>query len=62
MGSAVVLMCCAHSLRLRYDVNVADEVCVALLRMMVLSPDGNSYAFLKSLMKEKSSLYVLVHS
>ena len=59
MASAVVLMCCAHSVR-GYAINVVDEVCIALLRMMALPPDGGGYEFIRSLMKEKESLYVIM--
>ena len=51
---AAVLMCCAcrilHSL-------FNDKTSVALLRMMALPPDGESFKFLGSLMKGKDSRY-----
>ena len=60
MASAVVLMCCAHSVDKCCGIKIAEDVCIALLRMMALTPDGGGYDFIRSLMKEKESLYVIM--
>ena len=57
MASALVLMCCAHSVS-GYGITVAYEVCIALLRMMAIPTDGGGYDFIRSLMKETESVYV----
>ena len=50
--TAVVVMCCAY--RVCGD-DITDSASVALLRMMALQPDKDTFQFLGSLMKEKES-------
>lgn len=57
MASAVVLMCYAHSVE-KFNVIIAEEVSIVLLRVMAL-PDDAGYNYLRSLMKEEESLYVI---
>ena len=58
LAAAVVLMCCAHSV----CTSISDSMCLTLLKMMVLQPDGAGIIFLQSLMKNKNmSRYVLQH-
>ena len=55
--AAVVLMCCAHRVCIS---GIPDSMCLTLLPMMALQPDGADVVFLQSLMKnENMSRYVV---
>ena len=60
LAAAVVLMCCAR----RVCTSIPDDMCLTLLKMMALQPDGAGViAFLQSLMKnENISRYVVLHT
>ena len=47
-----VMECCTH--RVCRD-KIANDVDIALLRMMALQPNGEDYTYLGSLLKEKES-------
>ena len=56
LAAAVVLMCYAH----RVCTSIPNSVCLTLLKMMALQPDGADIIFLLSLMKnENMSRYIL---
>ena len=57
LAAAVVLMCCAHRVCIS---GIPDDMCLTLLTMMALQPDGAGVVFLQSLMKNKNmSRYVV---
>ena len=57
LAAAVVLMCCAHNV----CTSIPDSMCLTLLKMMALQPDGVGIIFLQSLMKNESmSRYIII--
>ena len=57
LAAAVVLMCCAHNVCIS---GIPDGMCLTLLKMMALQPDGAGIIFLQSLIKNgKMSRYVV---
>ena len=60
LAAAVVLMCCAHRVCIS---GIPESMCLTLLTMMVLQPDGAGVVFLGSLMKnENMSRYCMLYS
>lgn len=51
--AATVLMCCAHYMHMHKPVN--EKTNVALLKMLALQSNGESFKFLASFMKQKYS-------
>ena len=58
LAAAVVLMCYAHSVCIS---GIPEGMCLTLLKMMALQPDGADIIFLQSLVKDENimSRYVV---
>ena len=52
LAAAVVLMCCAHHVCIS---GIPDDMCLTLLKMMALQPDGAGTDYLQSLMKNENT-------
>lgn len=50
LAAAVVLMCYARSV----CTSIPDDMCLTLLKMVALQPDGAGIVYLQSLMKNKN--------
>ena len=59
MASAVVLVCCNTVFKTQRQecITLTDELSVSMLKTLQISPDGEEYSFLQTLMKEKQSRY-----
>ena len=59
MASAVVLVCCNAVFLARFEmqecITLTDELSDSMLRTLQISPNGEEYSFLETLMKKKQS-------
>ena len=57
LAAAINIICCASKLKTRID-HIDENTCVALVKLVALSPGGNDYSYLKSLMTSQMSWLV----
>ena len=58
LAAATNIICCIDKLLTRIK-DIKEDTCVALIEMVALSPSGEDYDYLKSLLKSKLSWLAL---
>ena len=57
LAAAINIICCASKLKTRIG-HIDENTCVALVKLVALSPDGDDYSYLTSLMTSQMSWLV----